>query len=176
MYTAILVWLFFAVWMAFSWYKDKDAKDTPIWGKILITVWGAAAVGVVPYILITMVLTGAIAEYEPRLEETVYIVSTKDNVEVSGHGNGFIATRITIESNVVYTMYAKSQHGFYAFQIPANQAVIKYDTGKPRVLHYREYPTNSIKNKFTMAEVHGHAYVIYVPPNSIETEYKFDAE
>lgn len=30
MYTAILVWLFFAMWMAFSWYKDKDAKDMPI--------------------------------------------------------------------------------------------------------------------------------------------------
>jgi len=46
MYTAILVWLFFAVWMAFSWYKDEDAKDMPIWARIFITVWGAAVVGV----------------------------------------------------------------------------------------------------------------------------------
>lgn len=176
MYTAILVWLFFAVWMAFSWYKDKDAKDMPIWARIFITVWGAAVVGVVPFVIIAMILTETIAEYEPKLEETVYIVSTKDNVEISGHGYGFIASRITIESNIIYSMYAKSEQGFYAFQIPANQTVIKYDTGKPRVLHYRFYPTNSLKNKFTLAEVRGDTYIIMVPPNSIETEYKFDAE
>lgn len=119
-----------------------------------------------------LILGDIIGDYE-RGVETTYIVSTKDNQQIEGSAS---ILHVKIDTKFMYSMYAVSGDGFVLVQIPADEAIIKYDGGDPRIEREVVYPKDTFKNKFLLTKIRKGDYTIYLPPNSIENSHLLDAQ
>lgn len=109
----------------------------------------------------------------------VLLENLKDNTYISGHISLLLGSgEGEVKQEYEYTMYYKTKYGAKLLRLPVDKTNIIYYKGTP----YLEIVTTSIKwhdnwkDWFCMGtgdEVH---YNIYVPRNTIDGEFKLDAE
>lgn len=129
---------------------------------IIIHMFIGCALGLICTIFIPQKTTIEVTELE--------LASIADNSSISARF--FIGTG-TVEGKMVYAGYIKKGKGYKLIQIPIDNSEIIYTTSNP---HIKIIDKKPILLQFGFPFSHGKKYEIYIPENSIKTNYNLDAQ
>ena len=109
----------------------------------------------------------------------ILLENLKDNTYISGHISLLLGSgEGEVKQEYEYTMYYKTKYGAKLLRLPVSKTDIIYSNGTP----YLEIVTTSIKwhdnwkDWFCIGTLDEVRYNIYVPRNTIDGEFKLDAQ
>lgn len=123
--------------------------------------------------VVSAICTGC-AEMDYKLTETIEITALNDNSAVSGHfylGSGHIG------EDVKYYFIEETEKGKHTNSVDADYSyIIESNNEKPRIEVYSpEFKNNRVLRWFAV-EMADKEYRIYIPENSITTEFSVDLQ
>ena len=110
------------------------------------------------------------AEYEPYIESSAEIMALQDNFTTSGQM--FLGTG-ELKNELQYYVMQHTVDGYMIKNYPTDETHIVYIDGPPRIDHIHNYFTNPIV-RFFCGDSGCNGYIIYIPENSIISNYEID--
>ena len=135
-------------------------------------ILASLALVIVPLYLVAWIAVSYLAPYEDYVYESKQIVAINDTAEI--HGSSFLFSG-RIDEKPAYWYYEKDGGYMRLKSISADQAIIRYTTGEPRIDSYRKrFTSNWLKYVFIATS--SYAKVIKIPQGSIVEDYTLDLE
>lgn len=130
-------------------------------------------VGCIPLYVVSAICTGC-AEMDYKLTETIEITALNDNSAVSGHfylGSGYV------DEDMKYYFIEETEKGKHMDSVDADYSyIIESNNENPRIEVYSpEFKNNKVLRWFA-TELAADEYRIYIPENSITTEFSVDLQ